>query len=58
MYSSLFYNTVPLQNKYGREKAGNFCCLLKVREKQVKPYTVQITFIFIDFRICDFVFAF
>ena len=24
----------------------------------VKPITVQITFIFIDFRVCDFAFAF
>ena len=34
---------------------GNF---VKIDEKACALYTVQITFIFIDFRVCDFAFAF
>ena len=29
-----------------------------LKYKQIYTYTVQITFIFIDFRVCDFAFAF
>ena len=32
--------------------------LQKNHQQKIAAYTVQITFIFIDFRVCDFAFAF
>ena len=32
--------------------------IIRIGHQSSSPHTVQITFIFIDFRVCDFAFAF
>ena len=53
MYFSFYRHTKPLEGM----NFGHFY-RLKCSSMYELIYTVQITFIFIDFRVCDFVFAF